>query len=179
MRPLELDFARRPRVAPLGWGLLAGGVVLLLSSVWLGSELSARSEHLRQSVTAAELRLQGGPAQPGLEMGSTQQGAGMNELQRISSQMRRPWVELFSTLESLPLQDVALLSLRCDAHKGQLRISAEARNLEAMLDFHRRLEDSEALSDVSLLNHEIIASQPERPVLLNLQASWRAGDARL
>lgn len=179
MRPLELDFARRPRIAPFGWGLLAGGVALLLSSVWLGSELSARSEQLRQTVTAAELRLQGGPAQPGLVMGSAQQGAGMTELQRISSQMRRPWVELFSTLESLPLQDVALLSLRCDAHKGQLRISAEARNLEAMLDFHRRLEDSEALSDVSLLNHEVIASQPERPVLLNLQASWRAGDARL
>jgi hypothetical protein len=60
-----------------------------------------------------------------------------------------------------------------------VRISAEARDLEAMLDFHRRLEASDELSDVSLLSHEIVVKSPEQPVLFNLSANWEIGDANL
>jgi Tfp pilus assembly protein PilN len=81
-------------------------------------------------------------------------------------------------LEALPRDDIALLSLAPDARKGQLRISAEARDLEAMLAFHQRLEASAELSDVSLLNHEVKVKQPERPILFNLLATWEVGDAR-
>jgi hypothetical protein len=61
-------------------------------------------------------------------------------------------------LEAMPQDDVALLGLTPDARKGQVRISAEARNLEAMLQYHQRLEASDELSDVSLLNHEVLAA---------------------
>jgi hypothetical protein len=58
-----------------------------------------------------------------------------------------------------------------------VRISAEARDLESMLEFHQRLEASDELSDVSLLSHEIVANVPEHPVQFNLSASWEIGDA--
>ncbi|MNH34421.1 hypothetical protein D3C79_950170 [compost metagenome] len=80
-------------------------------------------------------------------------------------------------LEGLPQDDIALLTLTPDARKGQLRISAEARDLEAMLAFHKRLEASAELRDVSLLNHEIIAKQAEHPVQFNLSAIWENGNA--
>jgi hypothetical protein len=80
-------------------------------------------------------------------------------------------------LETLPREDIALLTLTPDARKGQVRISAEARDLEAMLAFHQRLEASDELSDVSLLSHEIVVKSPEQPVQFNLSAAWEIGDA--
>ena len=47
-----------------------------------------------------------------------------------------------------------------------------------MLAFHRDLEASDALSDVSLLNHEMVTEQAERPIRFNLLASWGVKDAR-
>lgn len=46
-----------------------------------------------------------------------------------------------------------------------------------MLDFHKRLEASDELSDVSLLSHEIVVKSPEQPVQFNLSATWEMGDA--
>ena len=80
-------------------------------------------------------------------------------------------------LESMPRDNIALLALTPDARKGQVRISAEAKDLEAMLGFHRNLEASDELSDVSLLSHEIVANVAERPVQFNLSATWEIGDA--
>ena len=98
-------------------------------------------------------------------------------MRKVSQQLRRPWERLFAMLEAMPRDDIALLTLTPDARKGQVRISAEARDLEAMLDFHRRLEASDELSDVSLLSHEIVANVPEHPVQFNLSATWEIGDA--
>jgi hypothetical protein len=46
-----------------------------------------------------------------------------------------------------------------------------------MLQFHKRLESIDQLRDVSLLNHEINARQPEHPVQFNLSATWETGNA--
>ena len=78
---------------------------------------------------------------------------------------------------TVPDRLTKVLTLTPDARKGLLRISAEARNLEAMLEFHRLLEASDELSDVSLLNHEIVAQSAEHPVQFNLSATWEMGDA--
>ena len=99
-------------------------------------------------------------------------------MRSVSQQLQRPWQQLFAMLEAQPQEDVALLTLTPDARKGQVRITAEARNLEAMLQYHQRLERSAELSDVSLLNHEVVMGQPEQPVRFNLTATWETGHAR-
>ncbi|MNZ68481.1 hypothetical protein D3C78_867500 [compost metagenome] len=178
MRQIDLDFQPR-RQGPLGWGLLAGalvlGAVVLGTHHWIEKQTAERLAQLQQ-------------AQGQLGMGDTRQSSlspaeqreqqvNLAEMRRISAQLRRPWERLFNTLETLPRKDVALLSLTPDARKGQLRISAEARNLESMLAFHRALEESGVLVDVSLQNHEVMTKVPERPVLFNLLATWEVGDA--
>lgn len=109
---------------------------------------------------------------------SREQAERLAQMKSVSQQLQRPWQQLFSMLEAMPQDDVALLGLTPDARKGQVRISAEARNLEAMLQYHKRLEASEELSDVSLLNHEVLAAQPEHPVRFTLTATWETGHAR-
>ena len=98
------------------------------------------------------------------------------EMRKVSQQLRRPWERLFAMLEAMPRENVALLTLTPDARKGQVRISAEARDLEAMLEFHQRLEASDELSDVSLLSHEIVANVPEH--LGAIQPVGQLGDRR-
>jgi len=89
-----------------------------------------------------------------------------------------PWAALVQAVEQAATRDVALLQLQPDAESRLLRLTAEARNLEAMLQYHQRLEASAELSDVSLLNHEVLAAQPEHPVRFTLTATWETGHGR-
>ena len=179
MRALMLDFQPRRRSGPLGWSLLAGGVVLTLTCVFIQQHLSQHTEQQQGHLQTAQRVLTGDTGSK-LSLSPAQireQAQNLAEMRKVSQQLRRPWERLFAMLEAMPRDDIALLTLTPDARKGQVRISAEARNLEAMLDFHRRLEASDELSDVSLLSHEIVANVPEHPVQFNLSASWEIGDA--
>ena len=179
MRALILDFQPRRRSGPLGWSLLAAGVVMALTCVALGQHVSDQSSQQQGHLQTAQRVLTG---DTGTKLSLTpaqirEQAQNLAEMRKVSQQLRRPWEHLFATLESMPRDNIALLTLTPDARKGQVRISAEARDLEAMLDFHRRLEASDELSDVSLLSHEIVANVPEHPVQFNLSATWEIGDA--
>ena len=179
MRPLMLDFQPRRRSSPLGWSLLAGGVVLALTCIVIQQQVSGEAEQQQGHLQTTQRVLTGDTgAKVNLTPAETrEQAQNLAEMRKVSQQLRRPWERLFATLEAMPRENVALLTLTPDARKGQVRISAEARDLDAMLDFHRRLEACDELSDVSLLSHEIVANVPEHPVQFNLSASWEIGDA--
>jgi Tfp pilus assembly protein PilN len=180
MRPVDLDFQRRTLSTIPGWILLGGG--MLMAAFLLGlhlhtcEEREARSAELERVEQLLQKRgLRQAPMSASEEKA---RAASVAEMRRITAQMNLPWDGLFAMLEAQPRKDIALLSLAPDARKGQLRIAAEARDLPAMLAFHRELEASDALSDVSLLNHEMVAEQAERPIRFNLLASWGGKDAR-
>lgn len=180
MRRLMLDFIP-PRRGPLAWAPLLLGAGLLAASLLWQQHLGDQHAQLTRQVHQAEqkLGLRARDAAPLTAAQSREQAQKLARMRDLAQQLQRPWERLFSLLEGLPQDDIALLSLSPDARKGQVRISAEARDLEAMLAFHKRLEASGELRDVSLLNHEILVKQPERPVLFNLSAHWESSDARL
>ena len=158
-----------------GLGLL----VVALTCIAIQQHLSVEAEQQQGHLQTAQRVLTG---DTGTKVSLTpaetrEQAQNLAEMRKVSQQLRRPWERLFATLEAMPRDNIALLTLTPDARKGQVRISAEARDLEAMLDFHKRLEASDELSDVSLLSHEIVANVPEQPVRFNLSATWEIGDA--
>ncbi|MDD2058228.1 pilus assembly protein [Pseudomonas sp. GD03860] len=178
MRRLELDF--QPRRTHLGaWALLVGGASLVLGAVLVQQGFDRQHDALEQQLQQVERQLGKRPEQVSslTPAQSREQTEKLAQMRSVSQQLQRPWERLFNMLEGLPQDDVALLTLTPDARKGQVRISAEARDLEAMLAFHKRLEASGELRDVSLLNHEIMAKQPEHPVQFNLSATWEIGNA--
>ncbi|SEN26173.1 hypothetical protein SAMN04487857_112156 [Pseudomonas sp. ok272] len=179
MRALKLDFQPRRRSGPLGWSLLAVGLLLALGCLVGQQHLNSQAQQQQGDLQTTQRVLTGNSgAKVSLTPAQTrEQAQNLAEMRKVSQQLRRPWERLFATLESLPRDNIALLTLTPDARKGQVRITAEARDLEAMLDFHQRLEASDELSDVSLLSHEIAANVPEHPVLFNLSATWEIGDA--
>lgn len=179
MRPINLEFLHYRYASAMGWGLLGVGLVLVAGSLFVAAELNSEVSRLRSELPAGT-GFSGAAASPEplTAAAMREQAAALTEMQRVSAQLSRPWERLFQTLESLPRTDVALLALNCNASTGHLRLTAEARNFEAMLALHRELEDSLNLSDVSLLKHEIVNRQNERPVLFNLIADWEVQDAR-
>ncbi|MNH12146.1 hypothetical protein D3C76_1037380 [compost metagenome] len=179
MRRLDLEFQPR-RSSPLAWSLLAVGSAVVAVLVLLQQQLQVEQVELEASVHSLEAQLgrRSATAAPQNSAASREQAERLAQMRSVSQQLRRPWQQLFTMLEAQPQDDVALLSLTPDARKGQVRIAAEARNLEAMLQYHQRLESSAELSDVSLLNHEVMAAQPEHPVRFTLTATWETGHAR-
>lgn len=179
MRRLDLEFQPRRR-SPLAWSLLAVASAMVAGLVLVQQSLQAEQVEVEASVHRLEQQLGRRPATvaPLSSAASREQAERLAQMQSVSQQLQRPWQQLFAMLEAQPQDDVALLSLAPDARKGQLRITAEARNLEAMLQYHQRLEGSAELSDVSLLNHEVLAAQPEHPVRFTLTATWETGHAR-
>ena len=179
MRRLDLEFQPR-RNGPLAWSLLAVASATVAGLVLLQQSLQAEQVEREASVHSLEQQLGRRPATvaPLSSAASRAQAERLAQMQSVSQQLQRPWQQLFAMLEAQPQDDVALLSLAPDARKGQLRITAEARNLEAMLQYHQRLEASAELSDVSLLNHEVLAAQPEHPVRFTLTATWETGHGR-
>jgi Tfp pilus assembly protein PilN len=181
MRALTLDFQPRRRSGPLGWSLLGGGVVLVMTCFIAQQHVTEQASQQQGHLQHAQRILTGdtGATSTLTPAETREQAQNLAEMRKVSQQLRRPWERLFAMLEAMPRDNIALLSLTPDARKGQVRISAEARDLEAMLDFHRRLEASDELSDVSLLSHEIVVKSPEQPVQFNLSANWEIGDASL
>lgn len=174
-----LDFQSRRRSGLLAWSLLLAGTGLVLGCLVLQQHLNQHTTQQQGHLQTTQRELTGeSSAKPGLSPAQIrEQAQNLAEMRKVSQQLRRPWERLFAMLEALPRDNVALLTLTPDARKGQLRISAEARDLDAMLEFHRLLEASDELNDVSLLNHEIVAQSPEHPVQFNLSATWEMGDA--
>ena len=179
MRRLDLEFQPR-HSGPTAWALLALGGAVLALLVLAQQHLVNEQVALEDRVHQLELKLGRRPATAAPQSSAVirQQAERLAQMRSVSLQLQRPWQQLFAMLEAMPQEDVALLSLTPDARKGQVRISAEARNLEAMLQYHQRLERSEQLSDVSLLNHEVLGGQAEHPVRFNLIATWETGHAR-
>ena len=179
MRRLDLEFQPR-RSGALAWSLLALGCAVVAALVVLQQRLQVEQVDLEGRLHSLELQLGRRPATaaPQSSAASREQAERLAQMRSVSQQLQRPWQQLFAMLEAQPQDDVALLGLTPDARKGQVRIAAEARNLEAMLQYHQRLEASAELSDVSLLNHEVMMGQPEHPVRFTLTATWETGHAR-
>ncbi|BBR54260.1 MULTISPECIES: pilus assembly protein [Pseudomonas] len=179
MRRLDLEFQPAPG-SPIAWSLLTLGCAVLAAMLLIEQHLQDEQADLQARVHLLEQQLGRRPvsAAPLSSAASREQAEQLAQMRSVSQQLQRPWQQLFAMLEGMPQEDVALLSLTPDARKGQVRIAAEARNLEAMLQYHQRLERSEELRDVSLLNHEVVTGQPEHPVRFNLTATWETGHAR-
>jgi Tfp pilus assembly protein PilN len=90
----------------------------------------------------------------------------------VLSHLTVPWETLFRGLESVDEKDVALLSMIPDAEKQQIKLTLEAKNLNAMLSYHRKLQENPTFKEVSLGEHEIVQQDPYRPVRFSVTATW-------
>jgi Tfp pilus assembly protein PilN len=102
---------------------------------------------------------------------SAAQATAVNE---IILRLNLPWRALRDAVQAATSPNVALLALEPDARKHTLRISAEARGSDEMIDYVEQLQRQEWFSGVTLAHHEINDQDPNHPIRFQVDAQWRA-----
>lgn len=170
---LQLDFVaprRRSRLA--GVLVLAGGLVLAGHLVWTFHETQKKLGQL----DAAE-SLVGAPRPARAQEGGVERRSRVDGEMKIAlatvRQLSLPWPQLIDSLERASMKEVAVLHIQPDAQSRLLRVTANARGEELMLEYVRRLGATGGFADVHLLSHQVREDDPQRPVQFSLQASFR------
>ena len=166
---LELDYlAPRRRAA---WP----GLLVLAGSLALGGYLFARHQEARQALVRIETEsgLLSPERRPLRALPRERLEAEKKSAEAVVRQLTVPWAALIGTLEKAATRDVALLQLQPDADQRRLRLTAEARDREAMFAYLRRLEAAPALAEVHLVSHQVQNEDPQRPIQFSLQASLK------
>ena len=173
MHALDLDFRRDH--SKFGWAgavLLAAGIAAALL-LWndyrqLAAETAAAEASLEATGKAARKI-----AAPSLPAAEVQRAVLEVKLaSEVMAQLKLPWNDLFVSVESAKLPDVALLAVESDTEKRRVKISAEAKDLQGMLDYLRFLGTQPTLTEIYLQSHQYQQQDPQHPVRFVISADW-------
>lgn len=163
---LQLDFvASRRRGRAPGYAVLAFSLALAGTMLWKFTEVQ---QQLRR-IEAAEAMLAAPRAVQRQRPEAEIRGA-----QAAVRQLALPWGELIDSLERASTREVALLTIQPDAQNRLLRLTAETRQQELMLEYLRRLNATGSFADVHLLSHQVREDDPRRPLHFSVQAAFRS-----
>jgi hypothetical protein len=88
-------------------------------------------------------------------------------------QLNLPWRALHDAVQAATPPTVALLALEPDAKKHTLRITAETKGSDDMVDYVRSLQEQPGFAGVTLVRHEINDQDPNHPIRFQVDAQWR------
>lgn len=176
LRALRLDYQRDGKPLPwLGLLLLATALAALALLGAYYQELKQRNALWEARIDHIE-RLSSSRARSARPLGEPAARRLLQEVQHANQVLRQlslPWNALFKAVETSVGKDVALLALEPDTQKGTLRISGEAKHLDAVLGFVKQLGSREIFTSVFLQNHQMQQEDPQRPVRFSLLAVWK------
>ncbi len=169
-RRLDLDYIAEPRRSRwLGYALLAVALAVAADLVlrYREAQLALERIEIAKGLLASER-----PKPTAVPRERLDEQA--RNAQTVMRQLSLPWAALIRTLEQGASQDVAILQLQPEAQQSLLRVQAEARNRDAMLDYLRRLAEAKTLTEVHLVSHQVQLEDPQQPVQFSLQARFRS-----
>lgn len=171
---MDINFVRRP--GSIGAASLILAIVGLSATAWVADayvdgsrQLNAWDARLRE-INEMSRRTPGAMAESPRDSRELQQEARVAN--SVLRQIAVPWDTLFREIETNTDESVALLSVQPDVQSRTVRIAGEAKNLQAMLGYIRRLGATRALSNVYLMGHEVKTRDAQRPVSFSLVAAW-------
>lgn len=163
---LSIDFCpRRACCSARSVVLLTGALVVFAAAAW-----SCYVPFESAQSTRDRLRTEHGKGAPERIVLSSAQTESIN---RAIRQLNLPWSELFVAVEAKLTDDVALLSLEPDTANHTLRIQGEAKSPQDMLDFIGSLEDPGFFERATLIRHEIVDGDRNKPVRFIAEVVWR------
>jgi hypothetical protein len=170
---LDLDLSpTRPRVPPASWLLLVAGALaagFAALQFQTASAERAREAHALRTLETSLSEPAAGSGTPAAIQEARSARATVAALRELDV----PWASLFVALESVAGRNVALLSIEPSAQRQEVRITAEAKNSAAMLDFLDAL-GAQSLREVVLLSHQVQAQTPGTPFRFQARAQWAA-----
>ena len=177
-RAMRIDFAprslrrtlfhTRPALLVLGAAgvlLCAGAVVSATHLAEDRAERASQLQHVQERAAAMSAR----PAQVATVAIPEAQAAFVNG---AIAQLNLPWRELQDAVASATPPTIALVALEPDARKQVLKITAEAKSSDDMVDYVSQLKQQETFSAVALTRHDVQETDPNRPLRFQLEATW-------
>jgi Tfp pilus assembly protein PilN len=167
---VELDYVAAPRRP---WWIGASVLILALA-VAGGMVLRYRDvQHELAAVDAAQ-GLLNADRRPQRAVSKGQLDEEARIIDATVRQLNIPWAQMIEAVETASSSEVTVLQLQPETQQRSLRLTAEAKNREAMLRYVRRLGETRALSGVHLVNHHVQVEDPSRPIQFGVQASFRS-----
>lgn len=163
---LELDYVAAPRRArAAGIALLA--ISLACAGVLLERYRDVKLEFARLDSARALL--------PGERRTAPRTGAAdeIKHAESVVRQLALPWAAMIHAVEIAAIPDVALLQMEPDARARRLRLMAEAKSQQAMLEYLRRLGRADAFAEVHLASHQVMIEDARRPIQFSALARLR------
>ncbi|MGE5469611.1 MAG: hypothetical protein ACM3X0_02305 [Bacteroidota bacterium] len=171
--PLWLDYQRLPPGRRLpGIALLVGSVLLAGFLVQLAVNTGAETTVAEQQVARLRQAAERRRLFEGADRAARDAEAAASAGKTLSPSASR-WAALFSSLEAASDETVTLLSLAPGAR--EIVITGEAKDLDAALDYAKRLLASRVLANPHLAKYEVVREHPRQPVRFTLLAEWREG----
>jgi Tfp pilus assembly protein PilN len=167
---IELDYVAAPRRA---WWI---GVLVLVIGLAVAGDIVWRYRDARNQLAALDA------AQGLLNVDRRPQRAVPKErldeeakiIDAAVRQLTLPWAQMIQAVEAASSSEVTVLQLQPETQQRSLRLTAEAKNREAMLRYVRRLGETRVLSGVHLVNHHVQTEDPSRPIQFGVQAAFRS-----
>lgn len=173
MPRIHLNFAKTPQPAGVArWLLLLCGVAALSAAVaWQHGVWQPQQAVAEARLHTLQLALKA--RQPAtLKIEDAQLAAEWNRAISVAGKLNLPWEKLFAIFESEGETHVGILSLEPDVIKGELVLTAEAKNFAEMLAYYRMLQAQDNLSAVVLHTHQVNQLDREKPVRFRVTAKW-------
>jgi hypothetical protein len=168
-RRLELDHVAARRRAPwLGLGVLAVAIAAAAYLVerYRDSQLELARIEVTQGVVGAERRPASATSKARLE-------DEYKQVESVVQQLALPWATIIQAVEDAGTSQVAVLQLQPETQQRRLRLTAEAKDQDAIVAYLRRLGETKVLYEVHLVSHQVQLEDPQRPIQFALQASFR------
>lgn len=90
-------------------------------------------------------------------------------LRAVARQLNIPWQELFEQLERSTPPQVALVSVEPDGQRGTVRLQAEAKSLDTLLQYAAALQGQGVLGRLTYNKHETNGQDANRPMRLTFE----------
>ena len=100
----------------------------------------------------------------------------IEQIVQAMGRLNAPWDALLADIESAMDERVALLGLEPDLLRKELRLRGEAKDIDSVLDFMRRIDATAMLDAAHLDQHQLNLQDPQRPVLFVLVARWSVAE---
>lgn len=178
---MKIDFAPRSlrralfQLHPAVLALAGAGVLLCASAAYGSWQLIGQKREREHQLQHLQARVAALSATPKQEVAQTAiPEAQASFVNGAIMQLNLPWRELQDAVLAATPRTVALLAMEPDPRKRSLKITAEAKTSDDMVDYIAALKEQESFSGVVLIRHEINEQDPNRPLRFQLEATWLA-----
>jgi len=172
--PLELDFLRAPRSSWrwLGWFALLSAALVAAAAADEHARAQDREAAARARVATLEARRAAAAPAPAAPADAPTLAL-LQQASLVIDQLAVPWDRLFDALEAADAHGVGVLSLVPSARDRTVRMAGEAKSVDDVLAYTKRLSAQPVLSQVHLQSYATTTRERANLVVFTLGAAWR------